>query len=242
MFMLTKSFIAFFLCFALVSCKKSIDFETEEKASLTTLSWLNKSYEIIENKEAEKILASITNRLANTLKHRTIKSSIINNGISRWNIYLIKSDEVNAFSLGAGRIVLTTNLLKQLNAEAELAAILAHEMSHQILAHNLAALEIAKENNTASFFSEEQELQADTLGVKIMYIAEYNIDYCTYPLQLYHLNLDHSLDKTNPVSNAFQKKRLININAIIKSINSPYSSVGTGNTREFQKLKFFLKD
>ena len=48
---------------------------------------------------------------------------------------LLDSDEFNAFSLPGGYIYLTRGLLVCLNSEAELAAILAHEIAHSLQRH-----------------------------------------------------------------------------------------------------------
>ncbi len=231
--MLTKYLIAFFLCLALSSCGKNISYQQEEEASLSTLQWLNQNYAIYKNPEAEEILQSIAKRLQNSFTHRTIKEKIVNNKIKKWEIYVIRANELNAFSLGAGRIVITTNLLGHLNSEAEFAAILAHEMSHQLLAHNQQAL--ANRTNVHTFFSEEQELQADSLGIKIMDVAGYNLSYCSFPIQLYYL-----INKTDSASDPFIKKRLVNITSSIKNIQDSFSATGTTNTREFQKLRVLI--
>ncbi|MBT4484156.1 MAG: M48 family metalloprotease, partial [Candidatus Latescibacteria bacterium] len=55
----------------------------------------------------------------------------------RFNYYIIDTDRVNAVSCPGGYIVLTKGLLKLLNDESELAALLAHEMAHVIAGHGM---------------------------------------------------------------------------------------------------------
>lgn len=53
---------------------------------------------------------------------------------------LLESDEVNAFAVPGGFVFVTTGMLKFLNDEDELAAILGHEMGHMELRHGMRAV------------------------------------------------------------------------------------------------------
>ncbi|NMP33234.1 M48 family metalloprotease [Thalassotalea sp. M1531] len=57
-----------------------------------------------------------------------------------WHFGVIDSDAINAFAAPGGYVFITSGMLMQLNSEAELAAVLAHEISHVTLAHHLNAL------------------------------------------------------------------------------------------------------
>lgn len=52
----------------------------------------------------------------------------------------LESDEVNAFAVPGGFVFVTTGMLKFLNDEDELAAILGHEMGHMELRHGMRAV------------------------------------------------------------------------------------------------------
>ena len=52
----------------------------------------------------------------------------------------LDSDEVNAFAIPGGFVFITTGMLKFLNDEDELAAILGHEMGHMELRHGMRAV------------------------------------------------------------------------------------------------------
>ena len=54
-----------------------------------------------------------------------------------WEIRLVKSDALNAFCLPGGYIFFTTGMLKMLNTDSELAAVMAHEMIHADKKHGL---------------------------------------------------------------------------------------------------------
>lgn len=58
----------------------------------------------------------------------------------QWQFGVIDADSVNAFSAPGGYIFLTKGLYQLLNSEAELAAVLAHEIGHVIQKHQLKIL------------------------------------------------------------------------------------------------------
>lgn len=93
--------------------------------------------------------------------------------------YTIKSNETNAFSTYQGIIFVTTGLLSQLTSEAQLAYVLAHEISHYTEKHVIETFEYAVKNNSQkikslSNFSKEKEFEADKLGIKMYYEAGYS--------------------------------------------------------------------
>jgi predicted Zn-dependent protease len=95
--------------------------------------------------------------------------------------YTVKSNESNAFSTDQGIIFVTTGLVSQVSSEAQLAYILAHEISHYIEKHVVEGFEyrtrnkgINKQIAQLSIYSKEKEFEADSLGVKIFYKAGYS--------------------------------------------------------------------
>jgi predicted Zn-dependent protease len=109
----------------------------------------------------------------------------------------IDHNSVNAFALPGGYIYITTGLLKELNAESQLAGILAHETAHVTARHiaqritmdfligigfrvassraSSSAMRIADIVNQLEdmSFSRSQERQADTVGMDYMVKAGY---------------------------------------------------------------------
>ncbi|TNF87610.1 MAG: M48 family metalloprotease [Gammaproteobacteria bacterium] len=57
-----------------------------------------------------------------------------------WSFGVIDSDGVNAFAAPGGYVVITLGLYNLLENEAQLAAVLAHEISHVVEKHHLQAL------------------------------------------------------------------------------------------------------
>lgn len=52
-----------------------------------------------------------------------------------WRFVLVDDSGENAFSIGAGRIYVTRGAITACRSEAELAALIAHEMAHELLGH-----------------------------------------------------------------------------------------------------------
>lgn len=108
-----------------------------------------------------------------------------------YRFYVVESRMINAFALPGGGVYITTGMLDFLQSEAELAAILGHEMSHVDLRHcierlqyELAARKVVG-NDLAMIarighrlvsvgFNEQQELEADAAGVILAARAGYD--------------------------------------------------------------------
>ena len=104
-----------------------------------------------------------------------------------WHFSVVDSPDVNAFSLPDGRVYLARGILPYLNSEAELAAVIAHEIGHVVARHGLqrrdapvvdgigsvlapvdaeadAPLLRALASARSSGYGREHELEADRLG------------------------------------------------------------------------------
>lgn len=106
--------------------------------------------------------------------------------------YVLKSNSTNAFSTAQGIVFVTTGLISQITSEAQLAFILAHEISHYQEEHVLESF-VYKANNKResiekmSIYSKEKELEADKLGLKMYAEAGYSKDdaFLTFDVLLY---------------------------------------------------------
>ncbi len=58
-----------------------------------------------------------------------------------WRFGILDTNDINAFAAPGGYVFLTAGLLGRLQNEAELAAVLAHEISHVIRKHHLTAIQ-----------------------------------------------------------------------------------------------------
>ncbi|GAB5416252.1 MAG: hypothetical protein Crog4KO_11640 [Crocinitomicaceae bacterium] len=95
--------------------------------------------------------------------------------------YTLKSNATNAFATDQGIVFVTTGLLSQITSEAQLAFILAHEISHYQQEHVLDSYSYQRENRSASIeqmsvYSRDRELEADRLGLEMYARAGYAKD------------------------------------------------------------------
>lgn len=58
-----------------------------------------------------------------------------------WTFGVIESKDLNAFAMPGGNVLLTTGLIRNLHSEAELAAVLAHEIGHVVEKHHVKEME-----------------------------------------------------------------------------------------------------
>jgi len=84
-------------------------------------------YSVYDNPELQAYVTGIGEDLA--------KNSHRNNLIYRFTV--LDSKDVNAFALPGGYIYITRGLLAYLNSEAELAAVLGHEIGHVTARHSV---------------------------------------------------------------------------------------------------------
>ncbi len=100
---------------------------------------------------------------------------------SKLRFYTIKSNETNAFSTDQGMIFITTGLISQLTSEAQLAYVLAHEISHFTENHIVETYKYIKLENdlkikNLSIYSKNHEFEADAKGLQWYKNAGYNKD------------------------------------------------------------------
>jgi len=113
---------------------------------------------------------------------------------SKLRFYTIKSNSANAFSTDQGIVFFTTGLISQLTSEAQLAYILAHEISHYTEKHVVETFDWTTSNyrqddriERLSQYSKEKEFEADKLGVKLFHAAGYSSDeiFATFDVLMY---------------------------------------------------------
>lgn len=102
---------------------------------------------------------------------------------SKLRFYTIKSNMTNAFSTDQGIVFVTTGLISQLTSEAQLAYVLAHEISHYTEKHVVETFDwkinTARKDQSIeklSQYSKEKEFDADRLGMKMYHDAGYSRD------------------------------------------------------------------
>jgi len=109
---------------------------------------------------ANEELTQYVNRICQTL---VINSSqpIAYNG---YHVMVLDTLEFNAFATSGGHIFITRGLARAGTSEDMLAAVIAHELAHITLKHNVAAVKITAENSAnPEFFRETVTKSLDTL-------------------------------------------------------------------------------
>ena len=127
-----------------------------------------------------------------------------------YEFHVVMDDALNAFALPGGKIFVNAGAIIETDSEAELAGLLAHEVSHSALSHgfqlatkgNLTAnivSYIPYVGNTASSlivlnYSREMEKQADVFGTRILVNSGYAADGVRNLMAQLH---EHHQDKDN---------------------------------------------
>ena len=138
-------------------------------------------------------------------------------------LYVVTSDEINAFALSGGKIVVFSSLLEKIETEAQLAALIGHEVSHinnrhvlKNLARNFGgaifvsvlfgdingATSVLMDNAhlfTQLSFSRSLEKEADIFGLDIM--KKNNVDLHGMPQLFEILKRETSFDVPTYLSN-----------------------------------------
>ncbi len=133
-----------------------------------------------EDPERAKYVAAVGARLLPHVRRKGI----------RYEFHVVGSPRINAFALPGGQIYVMTGMLEFLQSEAELAAILGHEMAHVDLRHAIERFqyelalrrvgarelgqmaEVARRLLTIGY-NKYQELEADAQGVRVSIEAGY---------------------------------------------------------------------
>jgi predicted Zn-dependent protease len=150
-----------------------------------------KQYSVYENQALQNYVQNVGDKVARE-SHR-------NNLVYRFTV--LDSKEVNAFALPGGYIYITRGLMAYLRSEAELAAVLGHEVGHVTARHSvrqysanqlanfgiaLTSIFIPGMNQTSSQLAQmfgavllrgygrEHELEADRLGAEYLARTGYN--------------------------------------------------------------------
>lgn len=142
-----------------------------------------------------------------------------------WTIAILNVPDVNAFAFPDGRVFVTRGLLALLDNEAQLAAVVGHEMGHVTARHAERRRALRQRNLEAAVlvgrttgdprltrevvalgvlderaFSREQEFEADRIGITMIGRAGYDVDAAVTALSRLrdHTLLDARLASRSP--------------------------------------------
>ncbi len=149
---------------------------------------VEKEFEIYDDASVTAYVQSVGNRIARVCDRSDVT----------YHFAVIKKDDLNAFALPGGYIYIYTGLMKEMDDEAQLAAVLAHETGHVAARHAterltamygyqiLVTLILGENPNfwaelvgnifaTGGFlaYSRENEYEADRLGTRYLHAAGY---------------------------------------------------------------------
>jgi predicted Zn-dependent protease len=108
-----------------------------------------------------------------------------------YEFFVVMEEDLNAFALPGGKVFINAGAISKTNSEAELAGLIAHELSHAVLSHGF---QLVAEGNLVSNvtqyvplgstvanlfvlnYSRDMERQADTLGTRLLASTGYAAD------------------------------------------------------------------
>lgn len=153
---------------------------------------IKKQYRVYES----RALQEYVNRVGQKLARQSHRPDL------QYHFTVLDSPEINAFALPGGYVYITRGILAYLNSEAELAAVLGHEIGHVTARHGvrqqsvaqaadisltIASIFVPQLNNTAvqnitnilggallSGYGREHELEADRLGADYLARSAYD--------------------------------------------------------------------
>lgn len=122
------------------------------------------TYPLLKNDRLQRYVTLVGNTVASYSARPTLE----------WHFAVLDTNIVNAFSSPGGFIFITSGALKQMHSEAELAAVLGHEIGHCTQKHVLkeikrtnvmsAGVDLAKSTSSGSFLNDE-------MGKKVSQVA-----------------------------------------------------------------------
>jgi beta-barrel assembly-enhancing protease len=166
-----------------------VSVEQEAEIATTFAREIESKKRVVRDSAVQRYVSDVGNRLAGTLRRSEF----------RYRFRVLEDPQVNAFNAGGGFIYVNTGLLAAARTEGELAAVMAHEMGHQVKRHVAKAISRdAMFRSLASFavggkasqwvqlaaalgvttgqlhFGREAERQADRVMVELMLAAGYD--------------------------------------------------------------------
>jgi hypothetical protein len=106
----------------------------------------------------------------------------------RMRVYALRSAEANAFTSNDGKIFITTGFLANLESEAQLAYVLAHEAVHYRNNHLYRDFVFRSKADASSLggyrYSREHESEADIEGLRILMRSHYSVQNIDWVLDV----------------------------------------------------------
>lgn len=129
-------YFLFFSCASLVTTRDDpviMPEFMELQFGLSTKAQVEKQYKIYTDKEVNNYISALGQKLAVHSERPDLK----------YEFYVVDSNEVNAFAVPGGFVYVTTGIIKELENEAQLAAVIGHEIGHIAKKHSVKFLQRA---------------------------------------------------------------------------------------------------
>ena len=172
----------------------------ESAVGEASVSQIKKQVPLLKDERVDEYIAKIAQKIAAASGREEFD----------YEFYVIMDDTLNAFALPGGKIFVNAGAIMETDSEAELAGLLAHEVSHSALSHGFQLVTkgsltqnivsyIPYVGNAASSlivlnYSRKMEKQADIYGTRILVNAGYAAD----GVRNLMAKLDRSRDEDSP--------------------------------------------
>jgi beta-barrel assembly-enhancing protease len=90
---------------------------------------------VMHNREVDGYLALLLGKLEKSPYARTLNRDDTRGELFPFSIHVVYDKKINAFSLPGGPLFIHTGAIQAADNEAQLAGVIAHEMSHVVLRH-----------------------------------------------------------------------------------------------------------
>lgn len=173
--------------------RKTITFLSDSqmnKMGVQAFSQIKEKGEVEKNQKINRYVQCIASAILEVVNDPT--------GVSKWEVVVFRSNQINAFALPGGKIGVYTGIMQVANTPDQLAAIIGHEVAHVIARHGnertssstllelgtaiisavskesphhktiMGALGIGSQFGIVLPFSRTHENEADYLGLKYM--------------------------------------------------------------------------
>jgi|SRR5579864_5162927 len=101
---------------------------------------LQKQMTVVRNREVDAYLNTLLGKLERSSYARTLSREGSRGEIFPFTIHAVADKRINAFSLPGGPIFINTGVFEASDNEAQMAGVIAHEMSHVVLRHGTKQL------------------------------------------------------------------------------------------------------
>jgi len=111
--------------------KPRFDPEEEKRIGKHAAEDIAKEFKFLDDEKVLARVQGIADRIAKVSARPDVK----------YEVHIIKGEQINAFAIAGGYIYVTEGLLKAVESDDELAGVIAHEIGHNSLYHPLLAME-----------------------------------------------------------------------------------------------------